>query len=73
MMTIVRVLLIATIESLGHIGEVVEVADGHARNYLFPRGLATRADTAQHRQLWKAEGSSRNTASRTGEKSTPPT
>jgi large subunit ribosomal protein L9 len=25
---------------LGHVGEVVSVADGYARNYLFPRGLA---------------------------------
>jgi len=41
-MTIVRVLLTTTIESLGHIGEVVDVADGYARNYLFPRGLATK-------------------------------
>lgn len=42
MIKIVRVLLRTTIESLGHIGEVVDVADGYARNYLFPRGLATR-------------------------------
>ncbi|HUT87395.1 MAG TPA: 50S ribosomal protein L9 [Candidatus Heimdallarchaeota archaeon] len=40
-MTIVRVLLTTTIESLGHVGEVVEVADGYARNFLFPRRLAT--------------------------------
>lgn len=29
-----------TIDSLGHVGEVVEVADGYARNYLFPKRLA---------------------------------
>lgn len=40
-MTIVRVLLTTAIESLGHVGEVVEVADGYARNFLFPRRLAT--------------------------------
>jgi len=40
-MTIVRVLLTKTIESLGHVGEVVEVADGYARNFLLPRRLAT--------------------------------
>jgi len=40
-MTIVRVLLTAAVESLGHVGEVVEVADGYARNFLLPRGLAT--------------------------------
>ena len=41
-MTIVRVLLTTAIESLGHVGEVVEVADGYARNFLFPRRLATQ-------------------------------
>ncbi len=41
-MIIARVLLTTTVERLGHVGEVVEVADGYARNYLFPRGLATR-------------------------------
>jgi len=40
-MTIVRVLLTTTVESLGDVGDVVEVADGYARNYLFPRKLAT--------------------------------
>jgi len=38
--TIAKVLLTSTVENLGHVGEVVEVADGYARNYLFPRGLA---------------------------------
>jgi len=40
-MTIVRVLLTTIVESLGDVGDVVEVADGYARNYLFPRKLAT--------------------------------
>jgi len=39
-MTIAKVLLTTTIDKLGHIGEVVNVAEGYARNYLFPRGLA---------------------------------
>jgi len=30
----------ATVENVGHVGEVVNVADGFARNYLFPRGFA---------------------------------
>ncbi len=37
MVRIVKVLLTTTIDSLGHVGEVVEVADGYARNYLFPK------------------------------------
>ncbi len=35
-----KVLLKQTIDSLGQMGEVVEVARGYARNYLIPRGLA---------------------------------
>jgi large subunit ribosomal protein L9 len=41
-MTITRVLLTKTIDKLGHVGEVVNVAEGYARNYLLPRGLATK-------------------------------
>jgi large subunit ribosomal protein L9 len=37
---IAKVLLASNVDSLGHIGEIVNVADGYARNYLFPRGLA---------------------------------
>jgi large subunit ribosomal protein L9 len=40
-MLITKVLLTTTIESLGYVGEVVEVAEGYARNYLFPQKLAT--------------------------------
>ena len=40
MITIAKVLLTTTVERLGHVGEVVNVADGFARNYLLPRGLA---------------------------------
>ncbi len=39
-MIIAKVLLTKTIESLGSVGEVVDVADGYARNYLFPKRLA---------------------------------
>lgn len=38
-----RVVLRADIETLGHKGDLLEVADGYARNYLVPRGLAIRA------------------------------
>ena len=42
MITIAKVLLTTTVERLGHVGEIVSVADGYARNYLFPHGLAVR-------------------------------
>jgi large subunit ribosomal protein L9 len=39
----VKVILQKAVESLGDPGEVVQVADGYARNYLIPRGLAAPA------------------------------
>ncbi len=45
-----RVVLRSDIEKLGKRGDVVEVADGFARNYLIPRGqalLATKGITSQ--------------------------
>lgn len=41
-----KVLLIKSVEDLGLGGDVVDVADGYARNYLFPRNLAVRATPA---------------------------
>lgn len=38
-----KVILRQDFETLGKIGEVVDVKDGYARNYLFPRGIAYAA------------------------------
>jgi large subunit ribosomal protein L9 len=38
-----KVILQKPVERLGDPGDVAEVADGYARNYLIPRGLAIRA------------------------------
>jgi large subunit ribosomal protein L9 len=38
-----KVILLKNVEGVGRAGEVVEVANGHARNFLFPRGLAAQA------------------------------
>ena len=40
MIAIAKVLLASNVENLGHVGEIVDVADGYARNYLLPKGLA---------------------------------
>lgn len=41
-----KVLLIKSVEDLGLGGDIVDVADGYARNYLFPRNLAIKATSA---------------------------
>lgn len=40
-----EVILREDVPHLGHIGDIVKVRPGYARNYLLPRGLATVADT----------------------------
>ncbi len=38
-----KVILKENIDTLGHIGDIVKVAPGYARNYLIPKGLAIEA------------------------------
>lgn len=38
-----KVILKENIETLGHIGDIVKVAPGYARNYLLPKGFAVAA------------------------------
>ncbi len=40
-----KIILLNDVKSLGTIGAVVEVADGYARNYLLPKGLAAEASS----------------------------
>jgi large subunit ribosomal protein L9 len=46
-----KVILNQTVPKVGKEGTVVSVADGFARNYLFPRGLAIVADKNQLKAL----------------------
>jgi large subunit ribosomal protein L9 len=46
-----KVLLREHIEKLGERGEIVNVANGYARNFLLPRRLAVAATAANQRQL----------------------
>ena len=39
-----KIILQKPVDNLGNPGDVAEVADGYARNYLIPRGLAIRAE-----------------------------
>ncbi len=44
-----KVILKERVRNLGDIGEVANVKDGYARNYLIPKGLAARASAAAER------------------------
>jgi large subunit ribosomal protein L9 len=46
-----KVILREEVDTLGNAGDVVVVKDGYARNYLFPRKLAMRADERNTKQL----------------------
>lgn len=46
-----KVILRQDVRNLGKAGQVIDVADGYARNYLIPRGLAVVASDANLRQL----------------------
>lgn len=46
-----KVLLCQDIRSLGWLGDVVEVSEGYARNYLLPQGLAKVANEANIKSI----------------------
>jgi len=46
-----RVVFLQDVPEVAQAGEVKEVADGHARNYLFPRGLAVPATAAEIKRV----------------------
>ncbi|WP_067779681.1 50S ribosomal protein L9 [Actinomyces vulturis] len=46
-----KLILTHDVTNLGHAGDVVEVKDGYARNYLIPRKLATPWSKGAQRQL----------------------
>ena len=46
-----KVILSEEVDNLGNAGDLVVVKPGYARNFLFPRGLAVRADERNLRQL----------------------
>ena len=48
-----EVLLMDAVHGLGIEGDVVRVADGYARNYLFPNGLASEVTEGKKRQIEK--------------------
>ena len=49
----IEVLLMDQVEGLGIEGDIVRVASGYARNFLFPRGYATEVTEGKKRQIEK--------------------
>lgn len=52
-----KVILMADVKNLGKKGDLVQVAEGYARNYLLPRGLATEATEGKMKQLAQQQAS----------------
>jgi large subunit ribosomal protein L9 len=46
-----KVILKENVGKLGYMGDIVDVADGYARNYLIPKGFAAVADTKNVKAL----------------------
>ena len=51
-----KVILTKDITALGHLGTVVDVAKGYARNYLIPQGLAMEATKGNLAQVEQVKG-----------------
>ncbi|MCR5652673.1 MAG: 50S ribosomal protein L9, partial [Ruminococcus sp.] len=52
-----KVILLQEVKSLGKKGELVNVSDGYARNFLFPKKLATEANAQAMNEYKNAEDS----------------
>ena len=61
-----QIILLERVEKLGHMGDVVTVKPGYARNFLLPRGKALRANKANMAkyEAEKAELVARNDAAK---------
>ena len=61
-----KVILLERVERLGGLGDIVDVKDGFARNFLLPRSKALRANSANIRvfEAQRTEIESRNAKAR---------
>lgn len=63
-----EIILREDVDKLGASGDVIEVADGYARNYLIPRGYAVRATESEKKRLkHEIERAEKRKAERTGQ------
>ena len=51
-----KIILMQDFESLGFEGDIVDVARGYARNYLFPKGVAIEADNSNVKTMDMRKG-----------------
>src|SRR6186713_374139 len=70
-----KVILLERVEGWGSLGDVVNVKDGYARNFLLPRSKALRANSAnlkvfegQRAEIEARNAKAREAASKSGEK-----
>jgi len=52
-----KVVLLADVKGSGKKGDLIQVSDGYARNFLFPRKLATEANAQALNELQNAKAS----------------
>lgn len=57
-----KVILLKDVKSLGRQGSVVEVSDGHARNFLFPQNLAVQATAESLERMRQREAKAKRIA-----------
>ena len=55
-----KVVLLQDVKSLGKKGELVNVSDGYARNFLFPRKLAGEANSQAMSELKNRENAEKH-------------
>ncbi|SHH21556.1 LSU ribosomal protein L9P [Thermosyntropha lipolytica DSM 11003] len=55
-----KVVLIQDVKNLGKAGDIKEVADGYARNFLIPKGLAVEATSAKAKEVEEKKKSLEN-------------
>jgi large subunit ribosomal protein L9 len=60
----VRVVLRQEVRGLGRVGDIKEVAEGYAQNFLLPRGLAVEATAGELKRVAQAKASVKARADR---------